>query len=643
MKRRPISNPVGSGFSRTPGPPKGGPHACSRTLRIVCVVALGFWGSLHAGAQSRPVKALVGGVLVDGNGSRPLQNSVIIVDGDRVRAVGQVGSLAVPPGAEVISTEGMTVLPGLWDMHVHLQIVGHADYDHWDKTYPPAFESVIFPAVSQAVAARRRHERAGSWRTARRQHLDRVIASTPGAIPGPTMYVSGPFIQHAPYPGTESYRWGVNGADDARAKVRRLVEAKVDVIKLIDQDQMTMEEVRAVVDEAHKGGKPVVGHAHRPEEIRRALLAGVDCLEHTGLATAPEYPPDIIEMIRERTAKMSLGPLWWTPTVEGLLNYEYFRDNHEALDDPAWQDGLPKDIVDDVKKSIEHPDRLPYYQLTPARRPTLAHKFNQLREAGVDAADRHRQRHPDEFPYPFDVARTGCVGHRLQGRPDDGHPRRHLLAGGGDESRIAGWHRHARKVRRHHRGARRRTPLHVAPAARRHRHQARRAVQVELSAVPAKPGGRPHLISIVVPVFNESAVVRAFHERSSRVLRAIADFDYELLFVDDGSRDDTYAQLKALAANDAHVRLLKFSRNFGHQIAISAGIDHARGDCVVVTDVDLQDPPEVIPMLIDKWREGFDVVYGRRAGRDGETMMKRVTAAGVLPAARQDVENPDPA
>ena len=145
--------------------------------------------------------------------------------------------------------------------------------------------------------------------------------------------------------------------------------------------------------------------------------------------------------------------------------------------------------------------------------------------------------------------------------------------------------------------------------------------------MPAKPGGRPPLISVVVPVFNESAVLRAFHERASRVLHGIADFDYELLFVDDGSRDDTYAQLKALAATDAHVRLLKFSRNFGHQIAISAGIDHARGDCVVVTDVDLQDPPEVIPQLIDKWRDGFDVVYGRRAGRDGETVMKRITAA----------------
>jgi imidazolonepropionase-like amidohydrolase len=91
----------------------------------------------------------------------------------------------------------------------------------------------------------------------------------------------------------------------------------------------------------------------------------------------------VIAMIRERTAKMSLGPLFWTPTIEGLLNYEYFRDNPEALDDPAWQADLPAAVVADIKKSLEHVDRLPYFQLTAARRPTLAHKFRQLREAGV--------------------------------------------------------------------------------------------------------------------------------------------------------------------------------------------------------------------------------------------------------------------
>ena len=119
------------------------------------------------------------------------------------------------------------------------------------------------------------------------------------------MYVSGPFIQHEPYPGTEVFRWGVKGAADARAKVRKLADGGVDVIKLIDQDQMTLEEVKAVVDEAHRRNLPVVAHAHRPEEIRRGLAAGVDNFEHTGLATAPEYPDDIIKAIRERAANMA--------------------------------------------------------------------------------------------------------------------------------------------------------------------------------------------------------------------------------------------------------------------------------------------------------------------------------------------------
>ena len=171
--------------------------------------------------------------------------------------------------------------------------------------------------------------------------------------------------------------------DDARTKVRTLAEAGVDVIKLIDQDQMSMEEIQAVVDEAHKRKLTVVAHSHRPEEIRRGLQIGVDCFEHTGLATAPEYPPDVIAMIRERTAKMSLGPLFWTPTVQGLLNYENVRDNPEQLDDPSWQVGLPKSIVDDIKTSLRFPQRLGYYQITPLRRPTLNKKIHQLLDSGV--------------------------------------------------------------------------------------------------------------------------------------------------------------------------------------------------------------------------------------------------------------------
>jgi len=332
-------------------------------------------------AQDR-VLALVGGTLIDGHGGPPIRNSVILVAGERIRTIGTVGSLAIPSGAEVISTEGMSVLPGLWDMHVHLMITGHSDYAHWDRTYPALFERVIMPASAHQLllAGVTSARDLGAPLAPSIAVRDAINA---GRIPGPTLYVSGPFIQHRPYPGTEAFRWGVNGVDDAKAKVRRLAEAGVNCIKLIDQDEMTLVEVRAVVDEAHRLGLPVVAHAHRPEEIRRGLLAGVDDFEHTGMAASPEYPPDVMTMLQERTARGAAGPLFWTPTIEGLFNYESLRDNPEVLDDTSWHLGLPDSIIADIRTSIAHPDRLAYFQMTPSRRPTLGRKFQQLRESGV--------------------------------------------------------------------------------------------------------------------------------------------------------------------------------------------------------------------------------------------------------------------
>jgi imidazolonepropionase-like amidohydrolase len=280
--------------------------------------------------HAQNIKALVGGTMIDGFGGPPLRNSVIIIENDRIKEIGQVGTLAVPAGAEVISTEGMSVLPGLWDMHVHLMLNGHSNYTHWDSTYIDIFESVIMPSSAHQLlmAGVTSARELGAPLEASINVRDRI---NKGEIPGPTVYVSGPFIQKKPYPRTEEFRWGVNGVQDARNKVKILVDAGVDVIKLIDQDEMTFEEAKAVVDEAHKYGKPVVGHSHRPDEIRIGLKIGIDCFEHTGLSSAPEYPEDIIAMIKERTAKMNMGPLFWTPTVEGLYNYEYMRNNPEKL------------------------------------------------------------------------------------------------------------------------------------------------------------------------------------------------------------------------------------------------------------------------------------------------------------------------
>ena len=135
------------------------------------------------------------------------------------------------------------------------------------------------------------------------------------------------------------------------------------------------------------------------------------------------------------------------------------------------------------------------------------------------------------------------------------------------------------------------------------------------------------MVSLVVPVFNEEEVIGVFYERASKALRALEGMSYELIFVDDGSRDTSLAQLAAFAAKDPCVRVIKFSRNFGHQIAISAGIDHARGDCVAIIDADLQDPPEVIAKMVEQWKLGFDVVYGVRSDRAGETRIKLWTAS----------------
>lgn len=143
---------------------------------------------------------------------------------------------------------------------------------------------------------------------------------------------------------------------------------------------------------------------------------------------------------------------------------------------------------------------------------------------------------------------------------------------------------------------------------------------------PARSAGTA-LLSVVVPVYNESAVIEAFYERTSRALAAIPGVDYELVFVDDGSHDDSHTQLAGFAATDPHVVVIRFSRNFGHQAAITAGIDMARGDCVAIIDADLQDPPEVIRDMVVQWRAGFDVVYGVRADRDGEGRMKLLTAS----------------
>jgi dolichol-phosphate mannosyltransferase len=134
----------------------------------------------------------------------------------------------------------------------------------------------------------------------------------------------------------------------------------------------------------------------------------------------------------------------------------------------------------------------------------------------------------------------------------------------------------------------------------------------------------PRLLSVVAPVYNEQELVEAFVERSCT---ALADYSFELVLVDDGSSDATPQLLDRLADGDPRLRVVHLSRNFGHQAALTAGLEHAAGDVVAMIDADLQDPPEVIPQMVERWAAGADVVYAVREGRPGETAFKLATAS----------------
>lgn len=134
------------------------------------------------------------------------------------------------------------------------------------------------------------------------------------------------------------------------------------------------------------------------------------------------------------------------------------------------------------------------------------------------------------------------------------------------------------------------------------------------------------LISLVIPVFNEAQNVPLIYKRVNAVLSSASEHSYEFLFVNDGSTDNSIAVIKLLSGNDSRVRYLDFSRNFGHQIALSAGLDYAMGDVVIIMDSDLQDPPELIIDMLAKYSEGYQVVYTRSIKREGETFLKKITS-----------------
>jgi polyisoprenyl-phosphate glycosyltransferase len=144
--------------------------------------------------------------------------------------------------------------------------------------------------------------------------------------------------------------------------------------------------------------------------------------------------------------------------------------------------------------------------------------------------------------------------------------------------------------------------------------------------MPDKPKTEMPKFSVIAPVYNEIGCIREFYERVSKVMDSIGE-PWEIVLIDDGSIDGSSDEIREIALADQHVRPVIFARNFGHQLAVTAGLDYARGDAVIIIDADLQDPPSVMLDLISKWREGFEVVYAVRRKREGENWFKLFTAS----------------
>jgi imidazolonepropionase-like amidohydrolase len=324
---------------------------------------------------------LAGGTVIDGYGNAPIQDGIVVIENDRILAVGGVGQVMIPEGAEVVSTEGMTVLPGLWDMQVELMRLGHGDTARWNETYGPLAERVVMPIAArqllQAGVTSARDvaaplEAAVRVRGRTRERL----------IDGPNLFISGPALRKLAATGTGDWQWEVSGAADARAKIQRLAGAGVDYILLADMELWTAEELEAAVSEARIRGLPIHAYAERPIDIVRGAAAQFDGFLGTGMGTEA-FSPEVTQALTGRLTQAGARPIAWSPAISALLNLESLRVNDEPLDDPAATAELPELVAADIRGSLASIDHIAAAELSAARAATLCEKLRQLDEAKV--------------------------------------------------------------------------------------------------------------------------------------------------------------------------------------------------------------------------------------------------------------------
>jgi imidazolonepropionase-like amidohydrolase len=270
-------------------------------------------GQQRAYGQSTEAKstqvtlAVVGGFLLDGNGGPPKADAVILVEGNRIAAVGEEGRLAVPPGVQTVDANGLTVMPGLIDSHVHLDLIGHGNYPQWHALVRDDYAEVMRLSAAQLLAhgITSALDAAGDTQVsvAARDRINR------GDMKGPRLLVSGGWIQRSPDDvWKRHYRASqisnAHTVDEAREATRKLLDAGVDAIKVYTG--LSVDQIRAISDEAHRRGKLVGAHVYTEEEVRNAIRGGVDLLHHAGSGHQnPLYGPDTLRLMA--TTQIPIG------------------------------------------------------------------------------------------------------------------------------------------------------------------------------------------------------------------------------------------------------------------------------------------------------------------------------------------------
>ena len=343
----------------------------AQLLTLTTALTLTF-GTLAA--QSADL-ALVGGMLIDGNEGTPIQNSVVLISGNRITAVGQEGTTPIPAGAEIIDTNGKTILPGLIESHGHLMIIGHGEYSEYFPRYENRILEIMRLSAEQLIWAGVTTVRDVGAPLEPSVQVREEINS--GEIVGPRVYASGPFIVRNFGEYDEYFQVKVNSVEEARQAAIDIIEGGADLLK--PWGIIYPEDLKVIVEEAHRRGKTVATHGGAVERIRADVEAGVNSIEH--------FPGGSKNYIEEESIRLIVDSgTWIVPSWNGGPIYYWTLQFPERLDNPLLKEFLPEDLYADVRQSLNHFQRLGYFRGGKGNPTPYRDKLMQLYNAGANIA-----------------------------------------------------------------------------------------------------------------------------------------------------------------------------------------------------------------------------------------------------------------